>query len=112
MPAACCPRSWSGTPRGCRTTCRADLRAAGLTHLTAVSGANVAIVCGAALGLAALLGARRRVRLVLAAAALAGFIVLARPEPSVLRAGVMGAVGLIGLAAARSRPAYRYWPGQ
>ena len=80
---------------------RADLQAAGLTHLTAVSGANVAIVCGAALGLAAALGARRRVRLVLAGLALVGFVVLARPEPSVLRAGVMGAVGLVGLATAR-----------
>lgn len=78
-----------------------DMRAVGLTHLTAVSGANVAIVCGTVLVLSAAAGARRRLRLVLAAVALAGFVVLARPEPSVLRAAVMGAIGLVGLAASR-----------
>jgi competence protein ComEC len=44
----------------------------------------------------------RRGRLIVAAAALAGFVVLARPQPSVLRAAVMGGVGLLGLAAGRS----------
>jgi len=37
--------------------------------------------------------------------ALIGFVVLAGPEPSVLRAGVMGAVGLLALAAGRARAA-------
>ena len=35
-----------------------DFRTAGLTHLTAVSGANVTIVCGAVLLTAALVGPR------------------------------------------------------
>lgn len=73
----------------------------GLTHLTAVSGANVAIVCGSVLLLSSWLGAGRRLRLVLAGAALVWFVILARPEPSVLRAAVMGAVGLAGLAVSR-----------
>ena len=72
-----------------------DFRVTGLTHLTAVSGANVAIV------LAAVLAATRRLvpgrvgRRLVAGAALAGFVVLVRPSPSVLRAAVMGAVVLV-----------------
>lgn len=77
------------------------MRRTGLTHLTAVSGANVAIVCGAVLVVATGCGARRGLRLALAGAALGAFVVLARPEPSVLRAAVMGAIGLVGLASAR-----------
>jgi competence protein ComEC len=78
-----------------------DMRAAGLTHLVAVSGSNVAIVCGATLLLAGRCGLRRRWRAPLAALALVAFVVVARPEPSVLRAAVMGGVGLVGLASAR-----------
>ena len=37
--------------------------------------------------------------------ALVGFVILAGPEPSVLRAGVMGAVGLLALAIGRERAA-------
>lgn len=77
------------------------MRATGLTHLTAVSGSNVALVVGAALALGAAVGLRRRPRLALAALALAGFTAVAGPEPSVARAGVMGAVALVGLASAR-----------
>ncbi len=79
----------------------ADLRASGLTHLTAVSGANVAIVVGSVLALAALSGLGLRGRVVAAVVGLAGFVVLARPEPSVLRAAVMGCVALAGLIGSR-----------
>ncbi len=79
----------------------ADLRASGLTHLTAVSGANVAIVVGSVLALAALSGLGLRGRVVAAGVGLAGFVVLARPEPSVLRAAVMGCVALAGLVGSR-----------
>jgi competence protein ComEC len=79
------------------------MRSSGLTHLVAVSGSNVAIVCGSALLLAQRLGLPRRLRPALAAATLVGFVIVARPEPSVLRAAVMGGVGLVGLATARGR---------
>jgi competence protein ComEC len=46
-------------------------------------------------------GAPRWTRPLLASAALVGFVVLARPEPSVLRAAVMGAVGLAGMSLSR-----------
>ncbi|MGB3828079.1 MAG: ComEC/Rec2 family competence protein, partial [Ornithinimicrobium sp.] len=70
----------------------------GMSHLSAVSGSNVAIVLGAVVVLCRALGVRRRWRAPLAALALAGFVVLCRPEPSVLRAGVMGLIGLAGLS--------------
>lgn len=82
-----------------------DMRATGLTHLSAVSGANVTIVCLLALALARAAGLGRRLRLVVAGIALVGFVVLARPEPSVLRAAVMGAIGLLAMAGSWRRAA-------
>jgi len=78
-----------------------NLTTAGLTHLTAVSGANVAIVLGTIVWVSGVAGVGRRARVALAAAGLCGFVVLARPEPSVLRAAAMGVVVLAGLTAGR-----------
>ncbi|MEU9806094.1 ComEC/Rec2 family competence protein [Mycobacterium sp. NPDC050853] len=78
-------------------------RTSGLAHLMAVSGANVSIVCGAVLLLGRLIGPRAAV--VLAALVLVGFVILVRPSPSVLRAAVMGAIGLLGVLTARRRQA-------
>ncbi|MGL5866890.1 MAG: ComEC/Rec2 family competence protein [Dermatophilaceae bacterium] len=77
------------------------MRASGMTHLTAVSGSNCTIVTAMVLGLASVLGVPRRLRPLVALGALAGFVVLARPEPSVVRAATMGAIGLIGLSRSR-----------
>jgi len=82
-----------------------DFRATGLTHLTAVSGTNVAIVLGAALAACGWLGLGLRWRPPVAALALLAFVVLARPSPSVLRAGVMGAIGMVALATGSRRQA-------
>ncbi|MCT1478393.1 ComEC/Rec2 family competence protein [Microbacterium sp. p3-SID336] len=79
----------------------ADMRTSGLSHLTAVSGANCAIVVGAVFGLTALCGGGRRLRILLAAASLAGFVVLVTPEPSVIRAAVMAGAGMLGLLVGR-----------
>ncbi|HWB68209.1 MAG TPA: ComEC/Rec2 family competence protein [Mycobacteriales bacterium] len=76
---------------------QAAMRATGLTHLEAVSGENVSIVLAVALAGARGLGLRRRWRVVASGLALLGFVVLARPTPSVLRAAVMGAVVLAGM---------------
>jgi competence protein ComEC len=84
---------------------REDFRTVGLTHLTAVSGSNVAIVTGAVLLLARALGLRLALRGLVAALALVGFVVLARPDPSVLRASVMGAIGLLALVSGTRRAA-------
>jgi len=77
------------------------MKAVGMTHLTAVSGANCSLVLGA------LLVACRRFRLPrapAASAALAGlglFVVLVGPDASVLRAALMGAIGVASLAGGR-----------
>lgn len=81
----------------------ADFRIAGLTHLTAVSGANVSILCGAVLLSARFVGPRSAV--VLAAVALVGFVFVVQPGASVLRAAVMGAIGLMGVLSSRRRQA-------
>lgn len=75
--------------------------ATGMSHLSAVSGSNVAIVLGAAILLCGWLGVPRRWRPLVALVCLVGFVLLCRPEPSVLRAGAMGVVGLIGLSTSR-----------
>jgi len=84
---------------------QADFRTAGLAHLVAVSGTNVAILCGAVLGLARLVRLGPRSAVVLAGVVLVGFVVLCRPSPSVLRAAVMGAVALLALVLGRHRSA-------
>ncbi|UZJ23789.1 ComEC/Rec2 family competence protein [Rhodococcus antarcticus] len=83
----------------------ADAKVAGLTHLTAVSGTNITIVLGAVVLLVRGLGAGPRTAAVLAGLALVGFVVLARPSPSVLRAAVMGTVALLALVTGRRRQA-------
>jgi competence protein ComEC len=83
----------------------ADFKTTGLTHLTAVSGANVAIVVGAVLLLATRARAAPWLAGLLCGLALAGFVILARPSPSVVRAAAMGAIGLVGLATGRPRSA-------
>ncbi|MDX6288065.1 MAG: competence protein ComEC [Frankiales bacterium] len=80
---------------------RDNFRTTGLTHLTAVSGANVAIVAAAALGLARAIGLGLRGRAGFAALAVLGFVILARPSPSVLRAAAMGLIGLAALTGGR-----------
>lgn len=74
----------------------ADMRATGMTHLNAVSGSNVVFVMMAVTWIAGWLRIHARWRMPFVLLALGLFILLCRPEPSVLRAGVMGAVA--GLA--------------
>ncbi|MFC5140583.1 ComEC/Rec2 family competence protein [Actinomycetospora rhizophila] len=102
-PAGLLPGLVVGDTSGVSPGLADDFRAAGLTHLTAVSGTNVAIVCGAVLLLARLGRLGPRTAAVLAGLALVGFVVLARPSPSVLRAAVMGGVTVLALAVARRR---------
>ncbi|HEX8865335.1 MAG TPA: ComEC/Rec2 family competence protein, partial [Lentzea sp.] len=80
-----------------------EFRTSGLAHLLAVSGANLAIVCGAVYLLAKRFRAGPRTAAAAAMAGLVGFVVLAGPEPSVLRAAVMGAVTLLALVLGRRR---------
>jgi len=79
-----------------------DMKRSSLSHLTAVSGANCAVVVTLVFALAGALGLRRGLRIGAALAALAGFVVLVTPEPSVLRAAAMAAAALAGLALGRA----------
>jgi competence protein ComEC len=105
QPAGLLPSLVVGDTSGLPTTVVEEFRIAGLSHLTAVSGMNVAIVCGAVLGLLRLLRVGPRTSAVLAGVALVGFVVVARPSPSVLRAAVMGAITLLALVLGRGRSA-------
>jgi competence protein ComEC len=73
----------------------AAMRASSLAHLVAVSGGNVAVVVLLALGGARLCRIRRgRAQVLLVALAVAAYVVVARPQPSVVRAAGMTAVVL------------------
>ncbi|WP_244631925.1 ComEC/Rec2 family competence protein [Microbacterium sp. Se63.02b] len=78
-----------------------DMRTSGLSHLTAVSGANCAIVVGGIFWLVALCGGGRAMRALLALVGLGGFVILVTPEPSVIRAAVMAAVGMLSVLLGR-----------
>ena len=72
-----------------------------LTHVTAVSGGHFAVLSVSVLALTALLRMPRPLRGVVSAAVLAGFVLLVHPEPSVVRAAVMGALTALGLLVGR-----------
>lgn len=74
-----------------------DFQVAGLSHLTAVSGTNLTIVLVVLLGVARFAGVRSWGIGLVGVLAVVGFVLLARPEPSVLRAAGMGLVGVVGL---------------
>lgn len=78
----------------------ARFRSVGLSHLTAVSGQNVAFVLAAAGPLLLRLAPRRR--WVASLALIGWFMVLTRFEPSVLRAGVMAMLGATAFVFGRS----------
>jgi len=73
------------------------MRTAGLSHLTAVSGGNLAILIVLVLGGTRLLRVRLPLQILIALIAVVWFVILVRPQPSVLRAAVMGAVVLVGM---------------
>ncbi|MDT0260386.1 ComEC/Rec2 family competence protein [Jatrophihabitans lederbergiae] len=80
-------------------------RVAGLTHLTAVSGTNCSILIGAVALVLRRMKASPRTIAVLGGVVLVGFVVIARPSPSVLRAALMAAIALTALASGRQRGA-------
>lgn len=79
----------------------AAMKTSSLSHLTAVSGANCALVVGLAFALAALCRVPRAGRVLAGLGTLAGFVVLVSPEPSVVRAAAMAVVALIGVLLGR-----------
>ncbi len=79
-----------------------DFRRSGLTHLMAVSGTNLTIVLAVVLVVGRAVGVRRRGLWILGTFSIVAFVLLARPDPSVVRAAAMGAVGVAALGYGRS----------
>lgn len=80
-----------------------DAKTTGLTHLLAVSGSHFALVCGGVVLLLRRFGPR--IAAVGGAGVLLGLVVLVGPQPSVLRAAVMGGIGIFALVVGRTRTA-------
>ncbi len=74
-----------------------DFQVAGLTHLLAVSGTNLTLVVGFLLIMARWVGVRARGLVVVGVLGVFCFVLLARTEPSVVRAAAMGSVALVGM---------------
>ena len=80
-----------------------DFRATGLSHLLVVSGENVAMVLAPIVALGAALRWSRWPRFALGVGTVAFFVVLTGADPSVMRAGVMAGLALIGILLGRPR---------
>ena len=80
---------------------REAMATASLTHLTAVSGSNCAVLVALTMIVAGLLRVPRLARLGAAVVVLLAFLVLVTPDASILRATVMALVVLAHLGAAR-----------
>jgi competence protein ComEC len=82
-----------------------DFFTTGMTHLLSVSGANCVIVTGFVFLIARAARSPPWLTAVVSGLALVGYVVLCQASPSVLRAGVMGLIALVALAAGRLRAA-------
>lgn len=96
-----------GEDKGVDAATEEDFRRAGLSHLLAVSGQNVTLLALLAMPVLAALGIPLRQRLVWVLALIAVYVPLAGAGPTIQRAGVMGAAGV--LATLAGRPASRFY---
>lgn len=82
----------------------AEFRMAGMSHILAISGFNVAVLVGVGAAVAASLGAGFSVRALAALATSLLFLLVTEPEVSVLRAGLgAGIAALAGIRGGRAR---------
>ena len=79
----------------------ADAKATGIAHLLAVSGSHFAVLCGITVVLLRRFGPRSAA--VGGTVTLVGLVILVGPQPSVLRAAVMGGIALLALLTGRTR---------
>ncbi|MBS1863568.1 MAG: ComEC/Rec2 family competence protein [Actinobacteria bacterium] len=90
-----------GDDDGVDEATKEDFIRSGLSHLLAVSGENVTLLALLAMPVLAVFGIPLRERLVWAIALIAIYVPLAGSGPSIQRAGVMGAAGLLATLAGR-----------
>lgn len=108
-PAALVPSLVDGDDAALPARIVEDFRTCGLTHLLAVSGTNLTLVVGALLVLARGIGVRARGLAVVGLLGVAAFVLLARAEPSVVRAAAMGSVALVGMGQGGRARGTRAW---
>jgi competence protein ComEC len=91
-----------GDENGLPDSLRQRFRAAGLYHLLAVSGQNVVLVAGSVLLAAWVLGISRLVAHLGALAGIAAYVLAVGAQPSVVRAGIAGALCSLAWLSARA----------
>jgi len=91
-----------GEDSGLSDELRQRFRAAGLYHLLAVSGQNVALVAGSVLVLAWFVGVSRMLAELGALAAIGAYVLAVGAQPSVIRAGIAGALCSLAWLTARA----------
>ncbi len=107
-PRALVPALVLGDTSAMSPALEADFRTTGLTHLTAVSGANLTLLLAFLLLAARWLGVRGWWLRAVGLAGVAVFVALCRTEPSVLRAAAMGLVALAALGTGSRRRGLRH----
>jgi competence protein ComEC len=90
-----------GEDEGIDARTKEDFRRAGLSHLLAVSGQNVMLLALLAMPVLAAFGIPLRERLLWVLGLIAVYVPLAGAGPSIQRAGVMGAAGVLATLAGR-----------
>ncbi|HEY2055403.1 MAG TPA: ComEC/Rec2 family competence protein [Solirubrobacterales bacterium] len=90
-----------GEEDGLDAATKEDFIRAGLSHLTAVSGENVTLLALLAMPVLAAFGIPLRERLIWVIGLIAIYVPLAGSGPSIQRAGVMGAAGLLATLTGR-----------
>jgi competence protein ComEC len=86
-----------------------DFRRSGLLHIMAVSGENVVLLCSMWTFVFALLAIPRLVRTALLLPVVATYVLLTGADPSIVRAGVAGIVGLLAVMASRPADGWLLW---
>ena len=90
-----------GEDEGIDARTEEDFRRAGLSHLLAVSGQNVTLLALLAMPFLAALGIPLRQRLLWVLALIAAYVPLTGAGPTIQRAAVMGALGILATLAGR-----------
>ena len=97
-----------GEDEGLPERVRQDFRASGLAHLLAVSGQNVAFLAGGIAGACWLLRVPRVATELVTVAVIFAYVLVVGWQPSVVRAGVAGALASLAWLAARPRDRWHF----
>src|SRR5206468_444093 len=92
-----------GEDQGLSDTLRTRFRASGLYHLLAVSGGNVAVVAVGTTWVALAIGLSRLAAESVALLTIGAYVLAVGPQPSVIRAGIAGALGCLAWMSGRER---------